>query len=54
MSSEYINENGYRPYHGFGYFSLFSDPLDMATWSQREFISNVEVRDMTADSGKPN
>ena len=34
-SSERINEKGDGPYHGFGYLSLFSDPIDLATWSQR-------------------
>ena len=24
--------------HGFGYLSLFSDPIDLATWSQRELL----------------
>ena len=31
-SSERINEKGDGPYHGFGYLSLFSDPIDLATW----------------------
>ena len=35
-SSEHINEKGDGPYRGFGYLSLFSDPLDLAKWSQRE------------------
>ena len=35
-SSEYINEKGDGPYHSFGYLSLFSDPIDLATWRQRE------------------
>ena len=35
-SSKHINEKGDRPYRGFGYLSLFSDPLDFAIWSQRE------------------
>ena len=35
-SSEHINEKGDGPYRGFGYLSLFSDPIDLATWSQRE------------------
>ena len=30
-SSEHINGKGDGPYHGFGYLSLFSDPLDLAT-----------------------
>ena len=37
-SSEHINEEGDEPYRGFGYFSLFSDPIDLATWSQRELL----------------
>ena len=35
-SSEHINEKGDGPYRGFGYF--FSDPIDFATWSQRELL----------------
>ena len=35
-SSEHINEESDGPYRGFGYSSLFSDPLDLATCSQRE------------------
>ena len=27
-SSEHINEKGDGPYHGFGYLSLFSDPIN--------------------------
>ena len=38
LSSERINEKGDGPYSGFGYLSLFSDPIDLATWSQREFL----------------
>ena len=30
-SSERINEKEDRPYRGFGYLSLFSDPIDLAT-----------------------
>ena len=37
-SSEHINERRDGPYHGFGYLSLFSDPLDLANWSQRQCI----------------
>ena len=33
-SSEHINEKGDGPYHGFGYLSVFSDPIDLAKWSQ--------------------
>ena len=29
---------GDGPYRGFGYFSLFSDPIDLATWSQSELL----------------
>ena len=35
-SSKHINEKGDGPYRGYGYLSLFSDPIDLATWSQRE------------------
>ena len=35
-SSEHIFEKGDGPYRGFGYSSLVSDPLDLATWSQRK------------------
>ena len=35
-SSEPINEEKDEQYRGFGYLSLNSDPLDLATWSQRE------------------
>ena len=37
-SSEHINEGRDGPYHGFGYLSLFSDPLDLAKWGQREIL----------------
>ena len=37
-SSEHINEKGNGPYRGFDYLSLVSDPLDLATWSQRELL----------------
>ena len=37
-SSEHINENRDAPYRGFGYLSLFSDPLDLAKWSQGEIL----------------
>ena len=33
-SSEHIKDKGDGPYRGFGYLSLFSDPKDLATWSQ--------------------
>ena len=32
-SREHINEKGGVPYRDFGYISLFSDPIDLATWS---------------------
>ena len=35
-SSEYINEKKNGPYRGFGYSSLISDPIHLATWNQRE------------------
>ena len=37
-SSEHINEKGDGPYRGFGYLSLFSDPINLATWSQRKLL----------------
>ena len=37
-SSEHINEKGGGPYRGFGYLSVFSDPIYFATWSQRELL----------------
>ena len=30
-SSEHFNEKGNGSYRGFGYLSLFSDPIDLAT-----------------------
>ena len=30
-SSEHINEKGNGPYRGFGFLSIFSDPIDLAT-----------------------
>ena len=33
-----MDKKGDGPYRGFGYLSLFSDPTDLATWSQREKI----------------
>ena len=35
-NSEHINEKKDGPYRGFCYLSLFSDPLNMAKWSQRD------------------
>ena len=35
-SSEHINEKGDEQYRGFGYLSLFSDPIVLTTWSQLE------------------
>ena len=37
-SSEHIKEKGGRSYRSFGYLSLFGDPIDLATWSQRELL----------------
>ena len=37
-SSEQINEKGDGPFRGFGYLSLFSDPIYLALWSQRESL----------------
>ena len=36
-SSKHISEKGEGPYRGFGYVSLISDHLDIATWNQRNF-----------------
>ena len=33
-----MNEKRDGPYRGFDYQSLVSDPLDLATWSQRELL----------------
>ena len=38
ISKEHINEKGDGSYRGFGYLSLFSGPIDLATWSQRELL----------------
>ena len=37
-SSEHINKKMIGPYRGFDYKSLFSDPPDLAKWSQREIL----------------
>ena len=37
-SREHINEKGDGPYRGFGYTNLFSDPIDLVAWSQRELL----------------
>ena len=37
-SSEHNNEKQDGPYGGFGDLSLFSDPLDLAKWSQRKIL----------------
>ena len=34
-SSEHINEKRDGPYRFFGYLRIWSDPLDLAKWSQR-------------------
>ena len=36
--NEHINEKWDGPYRGFGYSSLFSDPTDLALWSQRGLL----------------
>ena len=36
--SEHIYEKGDGPYPGFGYLCLFFDPIDLATWNQRELL----------------
>ena len=38
MSNEHINEKENEPNCGFGYLSLFSDPIDLATISQRKLL----------------
>ena len=38
-SSEQINEKGKGSYRGFGYLSLFSDPTELATWSQENYCN---------------
>ena len=35
--SEHINEKCDGPYHGFGYLSLFSDPLDLTRCCQHGY-----------------
>ena len=37
-SSEHITEKGDGSYRGFGYLSLFSDPIDLATWSHSKLL----------------
>ena len=37
-SNEHINEKRDWQYRGFGYSSLFGDPIDLATWNQRELL----------------
>ena len=37
-SSERIHETKDGPYRAFDFSSLFSDPLDLATWSKREIL----------------
>ena len=37
-SREHINEKEGGPYRGFGYLSLFSDTIDLATCCQRELL----------------
>ena len=41
-SSEH-NEKGDGSYRGSGYFSLFSDPIDLATWSQKRITVNLHL-----------
>ena len=36
--SEHIKEKEDGPYRGFGYLSLFSDPIDLATLGERELL----------------
>ena len=37
-SSEHFNDKGDGPHRGFGYLGLFSDPINLATWSQRKLL----------------
>ena len=37
-SSKHTNEKGDDPFRGFGCLSLFSETIDLATWSQRELL----------------
>ena len=37
-SSEHINEKRDGSYRGFGYFIIFSDPLELAKLSQRKIL----------------
>ena len=37
-SSEHINEKEGGQYRGFGYLNFFSDPIDLATWSQKQLL----------------
>ena len=52
-NSKRINEKWDGPYHGFGYLSLFSDTIDLATWSQRELLSTgVDKRPLQSKRGQ--
>ena len=42
-SSEHFNEKGDGPYRGFGYLSLFSDPIDFWQHGAKEDYSNFAV-----------
>ena len=50
------SEQGDGPYQGFGYLSLFSDPLDLAKWSQREILQfcNFQQDSRSKDLHCPN
>ena len=58
-SSDYINEKGDGLYRGFGYLSLFSDPIDLATCSfkfhnhlKNVFNENVDLVNGTGCKNK--
>ena len=46
-SSTHINEKRDGPYRGFGYLSIFSDPLDLAKWSQSEILKYCNFKQET-------
>ena len=43
-SNEHIYEKGVGPYRGFGYFSLVSDPIELAIWSQKRITVILHQR----------
>ena len=51
-SSERIYEKGDGPYRGFGYLSLCSDPINLATWNKRALQRNCNFATFKKDSRK--